>query len=153
MNTKCEYDEKLIEFLGGELPAREAAQVEDHLRLCEKCREAAREFRISIAAVKAFLEAEGKASEGPSLAPSIMSRIQSEGSHFGEKYLAMAFAAVLALIFLFISDISPVKSPKIEIGGSASLTQSTGLVVQIKADRLDIEDRVAGFTRKVIVRP
>ena len=154
MNTECDFKNKLGDYLDGELSAHEKAQMEEHFLMCGQCREATGKFRIGVAAVKAFLEAEGKSSDGPSLAPQIMSRVRSESRHFVPKKLAVAFAAALALIFLFIDDISPVKSPNMEFGKSASIVKNGGyLLVQVQADRLDVEDRVDGITRKVAVRP
>ena len=113
----CEFSQRLVAWLDGELPEGEAAKIERHLVECTQCRGQVDAYEKASDAFEAYGNAYGDAAL--SAKPGRISMGPA-----GAVSAAAAVAATVAAFFLFTARIrhSPIRTPA-EIGSTASTSQ------------------------------
>ena len=97
-----EYEAKLEDYLGGQLPGAQAREVENHLALCSGCRA---ELENAGLAQRLFAVAEPTPDPGPGFARITMARLRQEVTAsekgFWQPFVSLAwrFAATVAVAF------------------------------------------------------
>jgi len=113
----CEFSQRLVAWLDGELPEGEAAKMDRHLAECAQCRGQLDAYRQASDAFEAYSNAYGDAAL--SAKPGRISMGPA-----GAVSAAAAVAATVAAFFLFTARIrhSPIRTPA-EIGSTTAASQ------------------------------
>lgn len=144
---------ELVELKDGEISPSRSKSVMNHLAQCEECRQARDNYESSLLALKALLEAEGRAAEGLSISTSVMNEIRMDQSRASRRPIMVKFAAAMIVLLIFAGSAGLVFFRNADSEPSEAITSTPVLIVKVSDGRLDIEDRMEGAVRTVNVRP
>ena len=113
----CEFSQRLVAWLDGELPEGEAAKIERHLEECTQCRGQLDAYRQASDAFEAYSNAYADAAVSVKPGRTSVRRARAVSA-------AAAIAAMVAAFFLFTARIrhSPLRTPA-EIGSTTAASQ------------------------------
>jgi len=125
----CEFSQKLVAWLDGELPEGEAAKTERHLRECMQCRGQLDAYRQASDAFETYSSACADAAASAKRGRISMRPARAVSA-------AAAIAATVAAFFLFTARIgrSPLRTPA-EIGSAAGASQPVQMAQEESARR------------------
>ena len=98
---------RLIEYNSGELAADEISEIENHLELCDKCRERLIALREDLDAIAAIFPAEPQPAFWASYLPRLRGRMEKGSSvvfgYFHQLSTVLAGAAAAAVLLIFLT--------------------------------------------------
>ncbi|MGH9782109.1 MAG: anti-sigma factor family protein, partial [Candidatus Acidiferrales bacterium] len=128
----CEkFEAALEDYIGGELPRREAERLSAHLDGCRECREALEDARLAGRLVAVFDEADDP---GPAFTRRVMAQIDAAERWVREQRTfwrpievwswRLAFSAALAIALLFAYDLKTASVPPAAATQTVSVQQT-----------------------------